>query len=156
MEQVYIPANGEATTEDIDITGSLPPSNASEYTEIDQVIQQAEQLLDQAESEAWKLVENLAEDAREKREHEVSIKREHAERYFDSRIQELEDRIADMQSRNQESAEDLRGPIGREKRRLEDLEKEREEELERLDEDEQVVPEEPELVNLAVVVGVFE
>jgi len=120
------------------------------------VIQQSDMLLDRAESEAWRLVGDLADDAREEREREVSIKREHAERYFESRIEELEDRIADLQSRNEESPEDLRGPIGREKQRLKNLRKERKQEMERLDEDEQVVPEEPELVNLAAVIDAFE
>ncbi|WP_181685981.1 DEAD/DEAH box helicase [Halorhabdus salina] len=155
MVQVYVPVDGSPTTEQIDITGSLPPSRATEYNSIERVIQQSESLLGEAETKAWQMVEDLAEDAREDRQREVGIKREHAKRYFESRIEEVKERLERFEARDQEPDSDMRAAIGQEQRRLEDLRQEREEELARLDEDEQVVPEEPDLVNMAVVIDAF-
>jgi uncharacterized protein YqeY len=155
MMQVYVTPKGDTTTGAIDITGGLPPSEASEYPAVERIIQTSEELLDRAETEAWQAIEDLAHEARKEREREVGIKREHAKRYFESRIEEVEDRLERFESRNQEPDSDMSAAIGQERRRVQDLKREREEELDRLAEDEQVVPEEPELVNMAVVIDPF-
>jgi hypothetical protein len=99
------------------------------------------------------LVNDLADDARQERSREVEIKREHAERYFASRIEDLEETLADYRDRQQREETDMSAPINRVKSELQELRRKRDEELQRLEEDEQVVPDEPELVNAAVVIG---
>lgn len=156
LVQVYVAADGGTMTDSANITGGLPPEKATEYPAVEQVINQAKDLLDQAESVAWQAIEDLASEAREEREREVGIKREHAQRYFESRIEEVEERLERFEAREQESDSDMRAAIGQEQRRLQDLKQEREKELARLAEDEQVVPEEPDLVNMAVVIDPFD
>jgi F0F1-type ATP synthase membrane subunit b/b' len=47
--------------------------------------------------EAWAQVESFADEAREEREREAEIKRQHAERYFEEQISEWEERLETYQ-----------------------------------------------------------
>jgi hypothetical protein len=102
--------------------------------------------------EAWEQVESFADEAREEREREVEIKRQHAEQHFLEKIDEWEDRLETYQ-RQDEQGKDMSAPIGNAKRELESLRRERDEELARLEEEKHVTPEEPELVTASFVLS---
>lgn len=103
---------------------------------------------------AWDWVNELAEEVHQERTREVEIKREHAERYFESRIEDLDEKLADFRDRQQREGTDMRAPINRVMRELRVIRRERDEEFQRLEEDEQVIPDEPELINAAIVIGI--
>ncbi|MDL0123715.1 hypothetical protein, partial [Halobacterium salinarum] len=92
-----------------------------------------------------------AEEARNEREREIDIKREHAERYFEEEIEEWEENLESYQQ-DAEQGKDMSAPIGNAKQKLESLRREREAELAQLAEEQHVTPEEPDLVTAAFVV----
>jgi SNF2 family DNA or RNA helicase len=153
--QVYVTPDGNTQTGPFAITGGLPASAAEEYPAVDAVSDQAESLLSRAESVAWDLIDDLAEQAREDREREVRIRRNHAENYFDHRISELEERIEKFEERDTKPGEDMSVVLAKHRRQLEDYRKERAAEMERFEEEKQVIPDEPDLINMAVVVDAF-
>jgi TolA-binding protein len=112
--------------------------------------------VDQAEAVAWEVIENLAADAREDRQRKARIRREHTEKYFEYRIDDLEDRIERFEERDTQPDEDMRIVLAKAQSQLEQLKKERDAELARLEEEKQVIPDEPELINMAVVIDAFE
>jgi hypothetical protein len=153
IEQIYVTPDGEVTTGDIELTGGIPAAKAESYEGVDAVASMADELIQRAEDRAWEEVNEVAEEARVEREREVRIKREHAERYFDSRIEDLEEDLERYQERDRREDVDMSAQINRTRSELNDVRTDYEAELERLEEDEQVVPDEPELINTAVVVG---
>lgn len=153
VEQIYVTPDGQVTANDIELVGGIPPENAGSYEDAEAIAGMAEDLLERAENRAWELVNDLAEDARTGRAREVNIKREHAERYFESRIAELEETIENYRDRERRDDADMSAPINRVRSELRKTRQEYEEEMQRLEEDEQVVPDEPELINTAVVIG---
>jgi superfamily II DNA or RNA helicase len=153
VEQIYVTLDGQVTANDIELVGGIPPENTGSYEDAETIAVMAEDLLERAENRAWELVNDLAEDAQTERAREVEIKREHAERYFESRIAELEETIENYRDRDQRDDADMSAPINRVRSELRKTREEYEEEIQRLQEDEQVVPDEPELINTAVVIG---
>ncbi|MWG36682.1 DEAD/DEAH box helicase [Halomarina oriensis] len=153
---VYVTSDGTATTENIDLTGGLPPASVDDYSAIETVTTSADSLAERAEEVAWEVIESLAEEARQEREREVRIRREHAENYFEHQIEDLEDRIERFEDRNASPDEDLGVVIAKTKNELAELREDREAELQRLEEEGQVIPDELELLNMAVVIDAFE
>lgn len=150
--QLYATEDGTITTDVPAFAATLSPESAANRSAIERLARRAPTLHDAAESEAWKQVEAFAEEARNEREREVTIKRQHAERHFSEQINTWEDRLETYRQRADEGA-DMSAPLGNARRRLEELRRKRERELAQLDEDKYVTPEEPTLVNAAYVVA---
>lgn len=109
-----------------------------------------ERLHDKAFDEAQRVSEEYASKAQGKRQREVTIRREDAERYFAvrigeqlSRLQEYERRLAD--------GEDMEIAIRGVQSEIGNLEVQREKTLQELKEDELIVEEAPELLNVAIL-----
>ncbi|WP_336331156.1 helicase-related protein [Haloarcula sp. CGMCC 1.2071] len=152
--QLYVRPDGTVLDEEsVELVGGIPPEQAGSFAEVTSITQIADELLEVAEDEAWDRVNQLAEEAQAERSREIEIKRNHAERYFESKIDEQQERLERYEQRASEPDEDMQVLINQTNRALQDLRKEREKELSRLDEEEIVVPDEPELVNVAVVIG---
>jgi len=152
IEQIYVTLNNQVSMDEINLVGALPADKGESYDGVESISVSADQLVESAEDKAWKLVNQMAEEAREKRSREVSIKLGHAERYFESRIEELEETLSDYRRRQEREDTDMSAAINRVQSELQDLRKERDEELQRFDEEAQIVPDEPELINAAVVI----
>jgi len=154
IEQIYVTLDNQVTIDEINLVGALPADKGESYNGVESISMNADRLVDSAEDKAWELVNQMAGEAREERSREVSIKRAHAKRYFESRIENLEKTLADYRNRQENENTDMSAAINRVQSGLQDLRKERDQELRRLDEEAQVVPDEPELINVAVVIGV--
>ncbi|WP_254832853.1 helicase-related protein [Haloglomus salinum] len=152
LAQIYVQPDG-TITENPEIVGGIPPGDAPGFEEVATVSEVADDLIEVAETEAWERVNELAEEAQSERSREIEIKRKHARRYFESRIEEQEERLERYRQRASDPEEDVQVLVNQTERKLADLRSEREAELSRLEEEEVVVPEEPELVNAAVVIG---
>lgn len=150
LVNLYVSTDGTVTTSSPDIVDTLPPSEAKAIEGLDRLASMADDLHQQAEMEAWNQVESFAQEAREERERETEIKRQHAERHFKEEISRWEERLEAYQARD-EQGEDMSAPIGNAKRRLDVLRRERKSELERLDEEQHVTPEEPDLITASFV-----
>ncbi|MDS0473779.1 helicase-related protein [Natrinema sp. 1APR25-10V2] len=148
---LYVTTDGEVSTSAPEIIDTLPPKETSSNQTLDRLASMAEELHQEAQMEAWTQVESFADEAREEREREIEIKRQHAERYFKEQISEWEERLETYQQRDEEG-KDMSAPIGNAKRKLESLRRERDEELARLEEEKHVTPEEPDLVSAAFVI----
>ena len=153
LQPIYVTVDGTVTTGTIDLTGAIPPENADSFDSVTSVTQIADRLIDAAENRAWREVSDLAEQAETERAREIAIKREHAERYFDSRIAELEERLDGYRDRQEREETEMSAVINRARSELQTLRQERDAEYERLDAEAQVVPDEPDLVSAAVVIG---
>jgi len=147
---LYVTSEGEVSTRKPEFVDTLPPAEVGSTSSLDQLTSMAEDLHSIAEMEAWEQVESFADEAREEREREVEIKREHAEQHFEEEISEWEERLASYEQQD-EQGKDMSAPIGNAKRELESLRRERDEELARLEEEKHVTPEEPELVTASLV-----
>jgi len=139
-------------TEKPEFVDTVPPEEVVSTPPLDRLTSMAEDLHSVAEMEAWEQVESFAGEAREEREREVEIKRQHAEQHFEEEISEWKDRLEDYQQQD-EQGKDMSAPIGNAKRQLESLRRERDEELFRLEEEKHVTPEEPQLVTASFVLG---
>ncbi|MCL9812609.1 DEAD/DEAH box helicase [Natranaeroarchaeum aerophilus] len=146
---LYAPLKGEVTREVPELIETLQEDEIDAMT-LERLAADAEDLHSDAEAKAWYEVEAFADEAREEREREVEIKREHAERHFDEQIEEWQDRLDTYRQRNEEGA-DMSAPIGNAERKLEDLRREKRQELQQLAEEKHVTPEQPELVTAAFV-----
>jgi hypothetical protein len=154
LASLYVTMDGTVATSSPEISDTLPPSEANAIEGLDRLASMADDLHQQAEMEAWNQVESFAQEAREERERETKIKRQHAERHFEEEINRWEDRLETYQTRD-EQGEDMSAPIGNAKRQLETLRREQDEELARLEEEKHVTPEEPELVTASFIVQNF-
>ena len=152
MAQIYVRPD-RTVLDEVELVGGLPPENAASFEEVAMVSGVAEDLIEVAEAEAWEQINDLAEEAQAERSREIEIKREHARRYFESRIKEQQERLERFEKRATDPEEDVQVLINQTQRKLADLKEERDEELSRLEEEEVVVPDEPELVNTVVVIG---
>jgi hypothetical protein len=148
--RIYVTSDRTVTTDVPELSTTATPTDGSNTEEVDRLSNQAEELYEVAEMEAWAQVESFAEEATTERETENEIKRKHAEQYFDERIDEWEARLETYEQRAAEGA-DMTAPIGNAKQKLERLRREREEELSRLEEERHVTPQEPDLVTAAYV-----
>ena len=110
----------------------------------------AAELVEAGRDQAQLTAEELAKEAQEKKEEEVSIKMDHARRYFEEALGTWESRLKEYQKK-QQAGEDMKMPIRRARSEIEQLETERKHEFERLKEEQTVLPVTPELVNAAVV-----
>ena len=115
-----------------------------------QVASDIEVLNDRAFAEAQRVSEQYAAKARAKREREITIRRDDAERYFAVRIGEQQGRLVEYQRRLKEG-EDMEIAIRGVRSEIGNLEAQREKTLHQLREDEVIVEEAPELLNVAVV-----
>ncbi|RAW44344.1 helicase [Halorubrum sp. 48-1-W] len=154
LVSLYVTTNGTVATSSPEIVDTLPPSEANAIEGLDRLTSMADDLYQQAEMEAWNHVESFAQEAREERERETKIKRQHTERHFEEEINRWEDRLETYQTRD-EQGEDMSAPIGNANRQLETLRREQDEELARLEEEKHVTPEEPELVTASFIVQNF-
>jgi hypothetical protein len=146
---LYATEDGTVTTDIPAIEETLSPDEV-EHPTIERLATAASLLHGAAEAEAWTQVEGFAQEARDEREREVSIKRQHAEQHFSERISTWEERLETYQQRDDEGA-DMSAPIGNARRNLEELRRERDQELSQFEEDKHVTPEEPTLVSAAFV-----
>lgn len=149
--RVYVDAEGDIHDEMPVISGALPSQLATPHPEAYQTAEQVEKMLDSAREKASEEVEELVEDVQEEREQDVDIKEKHAERYFTQEIRKLEDRLSEYQQQERDTDKDMQVAIDSTRKELRNVEKEWEEEQERLERERMVVPDEPELVNAAVV-----
>lgn len=154
LMQIYVTPDGTTQTENIDITGGLPPSAIDGYSSISAVTAQAEQLVSTADDMAWELIDELAQAARTDQEREVRILREHARNYFEYRIADLKERIERFEERDR-TGEDMSAVLAKHRSELAELREKKHAEMDRLNEEQQVVLDEPDLVNMAVVVDIF-
>ncbi len=148
---LYVPVDGEVTTDIPEISDTIPATEASSKRDLDRLAKEAERLHETVHMEAWNQVEAFAEEAREEREREIEIKRRHAERHFDELIENWENRLEKYEQQNKEGR-DMSAPIGNAKRQLESLRRERNEEIARLEEEQHVTPEEPDLVTASFII----
>ncbi len=149
---LYVTSDGDVSTTSPEFIDTLPPEEIVTNESLDCLGSKASDLHQVAEMEAWDQVESFADEAREEREREVEIKRQHAERYFEEEISEWEERLETYQQQD-EQGKNMSAPIGNAKRKLESLRRERDEELARLEEEQHVTPEEPELVTASFVLA---
>lgn len=156
LVQVYVTPDGHTMTGELNLTGGLPPSAVDNYPAVSEITATADKLVEHAESVAWEVIEDLADDARKEREREVRIRREHTQNYFEYRIEDLEERIEKYENRGGKPDEDMGVVIAKARSQLESLRDERDDALTRLEEEGQVIPDEPELINMAVVIDAFE
>jgi len=152
LVQVYVTPDGETETEEIDITGGLPASAATDHPAVEQISSDAEGLLDRAKSTAWELIDELAEEASEAREREIRIRRKHTKNYFEYRIEDLKEQIEKFEQRDRSSDDDMGVALASTRKDLSELQQKKNAELARLDDEKEVVPDEPDLINMAVVV----
>jgi hypothetical protein len=152
LVQVYVTPSGEAESGDIDITGGLSSGAAADHPEVSRISANAEQLLDEAETVAWELIDDLAEEASEERQREIRIRREHTKKYFEYRINDKKEQIEKFEKKNKRSDEDMSVVLASNRKELSDLQQKKNAELARLEDEKEVVPDEPELINMAVVV----
>ncbi len=155
LVQVYVTPDGTTRVEDIDITGGLPSSAVGGHPSISVISSQAEKLLSKADNVAWELIDDLAQEARAEREREVRIRREHAQNYFQYRMEDLEERIEQFEKRDR-AGDDMSAVLAKHQSQLAELREKKNAEMARLDSEKEVVPDEPELVNMAAVVDAFE
>lgn len=147
---VYVTADGQVSTTAPEIADTLPPGEIPSGGALDRLASMASEMHEKAEMEAWNQAEAFADEARQEREHEVEIKRKHAERHFEEQISQWEERLETYRQQDRKG-KDMSAPIGNAKRELERLRREREEEQARLDDEKHVTPEEPELVTAAFI-----
>lgn len=161
----YVAGSGEAViekfvrlyaTEDRTVTTDVPAieetlsPDETDHPVIERLATSVSSLHGAAEAEAWTQVEGFAQEARDEREREVTIKRQHAKQHFSDRISTWEDRLKTYHQRDDEGV-DMSAPIGNARRNLEELRRERNQELAQFEEDKHVTPEEPTLVSAAFV-----
>ena len=156
LVRVYVTPDGVVKTDGIDLTGGLPPASAEDYPAVDAITTSADELVERAENAAWDVIEDLADEARQERQREVRIRREHTENYFEYRIEDLRERIERFEERDADPDEDMGVVLAKARSELNDLQDEKDAEMARLEEEGQVIPDEPELVNMAVVIDAFE
>jgi SNF2 family DNA or RNA helicase len=152
LAQVYVTPEGETESGDIDIGEGLSPETAAEHPAVREISASAEQLLDEAEAAAWELIDDMAEEASEERQREIRIRREHTENYFEYRINDKKEQIEKFEKKDRRSDEDMSVVLASNRTELSELQQKKNAELARLDDEKEVVPDEPELINMAVVV----
>jgi superfamily II DNA or RNA helicase len=169
----YTDANGEPVSEDLlpvlvgadgrieanPELAAAPGFSAEKSPSADdwllEVASQIESLHDKAFAEAQRVSEQYAAKARAKREREITIRREDAERYFAVRFAEQQRRVVEYRRRLDEG-EDMDIAIRGAQSELGNLETQRDRILQRLKEDQVIVEEAPELLNVAVVLPLGE
>jgi len=153
--RVYVDTNGEIHDDIPPVTGALPAQLATPHPQAYKMAEPMTELLETASSKASKGVQELVEEVQAEREEDVEIKERHARRYFTQRIRELEDRLEEYRKEQQDTDKDMKVAIDTTRAELEEVEQEWEEEQARLERERTVAPDEPELVNAAIVTDRF-
>ena len=149
---LYATLEGGITDDVPQMCGSVSPDTAKNHEKVNQVIQQADELVEEAKREAQRTVEEMAENAEEEKKEAVEIKRKHAERYFNNAVETWQTRLKDWKE-DVERGKDMDLNVKRARSKLDDLKNERKREFERLREEESVLPKTNELVNAAVIIS---
>ncbi|MDQ2074769.1 helicase-related protein [Haloarcula sp. H-GB4] len=149
--RIYITEEGEISQEPPRLAGALPPAVATAHPQSYTLAEEAESLLETTESVARERVEELASDVKQERQKDVDIKEKHARRYFEEKIREQEDRLRKYEMKQTDTDKDMTIAIRGARSKLEELETEWESEQDRLERERMVIPDEPELINTAVV-----
>lgn len=163
----YVSGNGEVPTEDYtrvyveydssihegapEIIGALPAWMARLSPDSYRMAGNVNEALLKAKSTAEKEVSRLVSEVREERVRDVNIKADHAKRYFIHEIRKLEDRLREYERRERDTDKDMQVAIRSTQKQIADLEEEWEAEQERLERERQLIADEPELVNAAVL-----
>jgi superfamily II DNA or RNA helicase len=150
---IFVTENEKVREEIPDTNGTLPPDEAENHPQVQQLSDKADTLIKLAEEEAQRRVERMAEEAEDEKEDAVDIKRQHAERYFNNAIETWESRLKERKQKQRNQEKDMTISIRQAQSKLEDLRAERKQEFEQLREEETVYPETNELVNVAVIVN---
>jgi len=149
---LYVTLDGNVSTTKLEVIDTLPPGEVVSDKRIVRLTSMASELHEIAEMEAWDRVESFADEAREEREREVGIKRQHAKHHLEEQISEWKERLERYKQQN-DRGKDMSAPIGNAKRQLESLRRELDDELARLEEEKHVTPEGPELVTASLILG---
>jgi len=149
--RTYVDTHGTVHEEPPEILGALPPELATPHPEARDIAAAVDEALETAEGQASEEVQALVEDVRTEREQAVDIKEDHARRYFTEEIRELEDRLAEYRRDQRDTDKDMQVAIDTTQKELEDLEEKWEAEQARLEREQTIIPDDPELVNAAVV-----
>jgi superfamily II DNA or RNA helicase len=167
----FTDANGEPVSEDllpvlVEMDGAVPAGSdmaalqnptpdgqAALDDAVFEVSSEIENLYSKAFAEAQRVSQEYASKAQSKREREITIRRDDAERYFGVRMAERHARLQEYRRRLQEG-EDMEIAIRGVENDVRNLEQELERTLQQLREDEVIVEEAPELLNVALVVPV--
>lgn len=133
------------------IIGALPAWMATLSPDSYRLAGTVDEALTKAKSIAGKEVSRLVSEVREERVRNVDIKAAHAKRYFIYEIRKLEDRLREYERRERDTDKDMQVAIRSTQKRIEDIEQEWKGEQERLERERQLIPDEPEIVNAAVL-----
>jgi hypothetical protein len=118
---------------------------------VDKFILNIEDLYDKAYESSLQKAKDLCTSVQMRKSREIRIKREDAEKFFDSKIKEEEERLKDYRVR-QSLGEDMAIAIRGSERRIEDLKGELKKTLERFEEEELVIERNPELFSSAIII----
>jgi superfamily II DNA/RNA helicase len=151
LHPVWVDIDGNVSEAPPATTEPIDPDSAVSMEPVKAVMEQAEELVEEARKSAQRRAEEMAANAGEQKTKEVEIKREHAERYFDNAIETWESRLKEYQ-RKRDEGKDQKMPIRRAKSELKDLRRKRKREFEQLQEEESVIPRTPDPINATVIV----
>jgi hypothetical protein len=151
--RVYVDTDGTIREDVPDIVGALPDALATAHPEAYDAAKNVSSAVEVSTEQAEHVVAEFVKDIHADRQQDVEIKEKHAERYFQEKIREFEDQLRKYEIEEKDTEKDMRVNIRSTRAKLEDVEQEWEEEQERLERERMVVPDEPELINAAVVTG---
>ena len=151
--RVYIDSTGTLHNEIPSVNGALPSQLAAAHPDSFGVAKAATEALEDGKERAREVTETLVTEVENEREEDVDIKEKHAKRYFQHKIRELEDRLRGYEIEEDDTDKDMTVALRSTRKKLEDLEQEWQDELARLGRERMIIPDEPELVNAAVVTG---
>jgi superfamily II DNA/RNA helicase len=146
---LYVTAEGDVREFEPKSDGALTAEEAAGVPAVDRVSENASDCVEAARRRGQTRVEELAEEAEAEKAETVSIKREHAERYFKNATKTWESRLEEYQQK-QRDGENMELPIRRAQSKLQELREARKEEFEQLQQEETALPKSPELVSAAV------
>ncbi len=120
--------------------------------DLDNWLLKIEDLYNKAYESALQKAKDFCTSVQMKKSREIRIKREDAEKFFDSRIKEEEEKLKDYRLR-QSLGEDMAIAIRGSERRIEDLREELKKTLNRFEEEELVIEKNPELLSVAIIIA---
>lgn len=117
---------------------------------INNVAEMIDDLQKRTENEATKRIESFLNKVRERRNHEINIKRADVELYFSKRIKVSNNRIKEYEARST-LGEDMTIAIRADERRLKDYEEKLNSIKNNLEKESNTMPEAPELLSIAII-----
>lgn len=120
--------------------------------DVDKFLPKIEDLYHNASNAALQKAKDFCTSVQMTKSREISIKRDNANKFFERRIKEEEDRLNDYRSRLS-IGEDMTIAIRGSERRTEDLKAELKKTLDRFEEEELVVERNPELFSVAIIIA---